>query len=78
MLIMAPHTRVTGIVGELERVLVDRQALVHQLQSLAPERLGGFTSARATLSAQLVQLITRQRLLLDELAAIQPPAGRAE
>jgi hypothetical protein len=76
MLMMTPKSRITGIVSELERLLANRQALVHRLETLDPPEQEGIAVTRAELATRLGQLIARQTTLLDELAALRPPANR--
>ena len=79
---MTTQTRIAGIVAELERLLVDRQTLVHSVEALSASghnRAWENTApSRGALSEQLERIIAQQTRLLDELTVLHPPAGRPE
>lgn len=78
MLMMAPKTQTADIVAELERLLLDRQALVHRLEALSPQERKTRTAARAEIYDALERIVARQTLLLEELAVLHPPAASAD
>ena len=76
LMMMVPRSRISGIVSELEHLLVNRQSLVMRLETLDPLEVESIALSRAELATRLRRLTVRQAALLDELAFLRPPAGR--
>ena len=75
LMMMAPRSRISGIVSELEHLLVNRQSLVLRLEALDPLEVKNIALARAEITTRLRRLTARQAALLDELAFLRPPAS---
>ena len=60
---------------ELELLVAEREELLHRLESL-PQGGGGDQVDLARLASEVERLAAGVTLLLDELEALVPPAGR--